>query len=264
MSTRWFLVPLAIGFLIATVPSTTPAADTAPWNKEGHLSASFTEVTTSRVEQYEDVTGLSETEESISWQVNVNANFERKYDTFSQEHRINLHYGQIDGVESEDEIDVSNIGRWELVVPAFAYGTARVRSEFDTFAHPTVLSLSTGLGTRVLKTDGYGQFELRTGPRFAREWNPSVDWESLYEFILEYKLNFNETNTFSSQLESYTEFKRPEDYTVRWDNNLVASLNSWLDLRYTFTLYYENTVGEVATKSSSTLNLVYHFYRKAE
>lgn len=263
MSKHSFLSCVFITVVFLTA-STAVHADTTPWSKEARLGASFTEVATSRVVAYDDVTGLSGSEESVSWQANFDANFTREYNSFSQEHRINLKYGKVDGVENEDEIDLNNIARLNFVDPTFGYGTARLRSEFDTFAHPANLNLSAGIGSRLLQSENYGKLETRTGPRLRRGWNPSTDWETLYELILEYRLDFNQNNTFTSQLESYTTINDPNDYTVRWENYLTANLNSWLDLRYTFTLYYENPVGEVATKSVTTFNLVYHFYGESD
>ncbi|MFB6344492.1 MAG: DUF481 domain-containing protein [bacterium] len=226
MSRHYYsLAAMFVLVIVASYPSPLPA-QTNNWEKSATFSASLSDVATSHVDNYANVSGLSGTEESFSWITNLDADFKRQYDQINQEHRVHLRYGKLDGVEQEDEIDLDNIVRLRLNDYSFTYGNARVRSEFDKFGHPTQANASVGLGSNLLDSRAYGTLQLRTGPRMSRGWNPSVDWEKLYELLLEYELQFNETNKFTSQLETYTEIDTVENYTARWDNNLTAASTS--------------------------------------
>jgi hypothetical protein len=171
-----------------------------------------------------------------------------------------MRYGKQDRDAEEDEIDIENILRRRFTPNFFAYSNGRLRSEFDTFAHPARLDGSAGVGYYLLDSDTWGELEFRLGARWSRKWNPAVDFDGNYEFVAEYIKEFSEGGKFISSLESYSPFYE-NDYTVRWENSLLASVNNWLDIEYRFTLYYEDDVGEVATKNISRVNLIYYFWK---
>lgn len=260
-STDWTPFVLAVALLLV-IPGVSIGADTGvgEWEPSLKFSASMTSVGAAHTDNYPGVSGISGTEENFSWIAGFNGRMKREFQYFSQDHRLEMKYGKTDGEESQDEIDFNNIIRYSFYKPTFVYGNARVRSSFDTFGHPTSFNSSLGVGTRMLDSDTYGILELRTGPRIGRDWNPHTDWEGLYELVMEYEKQFGGNSDFQSQLESYTLLDEPDEYTVRWENTLTASVNSWLDVEYNFTMYYEDVVGEVATKNVSTVNLVYRVY----
>jgi len=241
-------------------PVATAAEEQADgWDKMLRATVSLTDVSSSRTDEYSEVAGVSGVESQTSWQTGLNGRFRRNYPTWNHEHRILMKYGKIDREVSDDEIDAISIGRYNLTDDVFTYASGRVRSEFDTFGHPTTLDASGGLGIYLFDSEKYGEMEIRFGPRGNRKWNPSENWEGYKEFIAEYMKRF-EGGRFNSTLESYTPTDDSDQYTVRWENKLLASLNSWLDIEYSFLLYYEDEVGEVATKNVSHLNLVYNFW----
>jgi putative salt-induced outer membrane protein YdiY len=255
-----FVSALLLVVCVGTGPLHAADTTSGQWRPDLKFSGSMTRIGGAHTTDYEGVSGISGTEDSLSWIARFNGRLRRDFRHFNQEHRLEMEYGRTDGEESQDIIDFNNILRYAIQDPTFMYGNARVRSSFDTFGHPTAFNGSAGLGTRFLDSDTYGLLELRTGPRTGREWNPSVEWDMFYELIVEYEKSFQSGSRFNSQLESFTLVEEPGDYTVRWENTLTASVNSWLDVEYNFTLYYEDPVGEVATKSISTVNLVYRVY----
>ncbi|MGM0381530.1 MAG: DUF481 domain-containing protein [bacterium] len=235
------------------------AAEEEAWEKMLRISASLTDVSSAHTDEYTNVTGVSTVEEKTSWLVGVNGRFNRDYKSWSQKYRFAMNYGKTDDEVSEDDIDASSIFRYNFTEIVHGYGSARVRSEFDTFGHPTKAYGATGLGVYLFQSDKYGELDLRLGPRGQREWNPSVELEAYYEVISEYTKKL-EGGRFTSMLETYAPAEDAEKYTVRWDNKLIASLNSWLDIEYSFLLYYEDEIGETATKNVSHVNIVYNFW----
>ncbi len=229
------------------------------WDRNLRFSASLTSISSAHTEYYPEVSGIAGVDSQTSWQLGTSGRFERKTDDWSQEHRITLRFGKADGDVEEDEIDLNNILRRRFTPELFGYASARLRSEFDTFAHPSRFDGAGGVGYFLLDSDRWGELEFRLGARWSRSWNPSNEFDGHYEFIAEYLKTFENGSQFSSSLETYAPFYE-NDYTVRWDNTLLASVNSWLDIEYRFTLYYQDKVGETATRNISRVNFVYHLW----
>ncbi len=227
-------------------------------DKSLRAALSLTSISTAHQDSYEDVPGIAG-EDRSSWSSSINGRYRRATDNWNHEHRLRMQYGEIDGDRNEDEIDQSNIFRYMLSDEVFSFGSMRLRSVFNEFGHPTSMKNVVGLGVYFLDSETYGTLELRTGPRASRGWNPSEDWESLYELIVAYSFQF-ENGEFLSEVESSMPTDDSDDYQVRWENNLTSELNRWLNINYRFTLYYENEVEEVATRSVATVNFVYNFF----
>ncbi len=228
------------------------------WKKHLRFTASLTSLGSAHTSDYEDVPGISETGEESSWKVGVDGEFSRKFTNWSQEHRFNFKYGRVNNEENVDELDSISIFRYGLGTASFLYNSAHVRSTFDTFGHPTRFDGAGGVGLFLLRSDTYGELELRVGPRWGREWNPSRSGEGFYEMMVEYGKEFATGSQLTSNLESYTPVDNTAHYTVRWENKLLAPVTEQLDIEYRFTLYYEQQVDEIATKNVSTINFVYY------
>ncbi|MFB6355179.1 MAG: DUF481 domain-containing protein [bacterium] len=258
-STLFTLFVVHVLILTLSVDVVHSASPDNNWKKKLRFEGTLTDISTSHTNDYQNVPGVSGTDQNLSWLAGINARFERKYQDFSQLHRFESKYGRTNGDESNDQINAESLLRWRFDPDVFAFTRGQVRSEFDTFGHPTEGIASAGIGAYLLESDTYGELEIRTGPRVQREWNPSVESEGFYEFEASY-IKELESGEFQSDLESFTPTDEPDDYTARWENLLTASVNSWVNIKYEFTMYYERPVGEVATKSLATVNVTYDVF----
>lgn len=264
----------ALVFLGALLsPAAARVPDDGDWYADARFAFNLSLSRQSHADVYPGVSGIGDAERSTDWLARLRSRLQRHLGRWEEDHRFNVSHGRSDGDIIDDEIDVSSLIRWEVWPGSRThyYGRARGRTNIDNFNQPTRGDLSAGLGRYWLDSERWGVLETLLGLRANRRWNtlpgaPPEDseWDSFYEFYGEYEVEIREGVRYSTELELFTPTEDVQDYTLRWDGRVTVDLLGWVDLQYSYTTYYEREERTVATRSLTTVNIVYEWENREQ
>ena len=124
--------------------------------------------------------------------------------------------------------------------------------------------------------DKYENFTTRLGiafqETFTRDFNKYSDdpdtkneiedfkFETGIESVTDAKLNLAENIDWKGKLRLFTRFENIDVWDVRWDNMIVAKVNSWLNVNFEFILLYEQSQSPYTQmKEALQIGITYKF-----
>lgn len=83
-------------------------------------------------------------------------------------------------------------------------------------------------------------------------------FETGIESVTDSKLNIAENVLWQSKLRLFSRFESIDVWDVRWDNTITASVNSWLNINFSYLLVYEKAQSlKTQMKESLQIGIVY-------
>jgi hypothetical protein len=229
-------------------------------------------------------------ENTLSWQISINARLDndRELSLWSNTMRFNFGHtraGSQESRKSVDEVKLESVYTYKLGIhinPYIAVGletqiTAgyeykndiklQVADAFD----PSYYTQSLGFGYAMEQN-----FKTRTGlaiketvsrnfTRFSddpmtRDHVETVKVETGMESVTDYNQKVNESLTFTSKLEIFSNLERIDEVDVRWDNLLSAKVAEYVDVGLNIKLLYDRDQSiRRQLKQVLTLGLTYIF-----
>lgn len=85
-------------------------------------------------------------------------------------------------------------------------------------------------------------------------------FETGLESVTEAKLNLAENIDWKGKLRLFTRFENIDVWDVRWDNEIIAKVNSWLNINFEFILLYEKAQSlKTQMKEALQIGITYKF-----
>lgn len=86
-----------------------------------------------------------------------------------------------------------------------------------------------------------------------------------FENVTEAKFNIDDNMTYEGSLRLFTRFESLDVWDVRWDNEITAKINSWIEVKLVFILVHEiSQTRKTQIKEVFQLGFSYDFFKKKE
>ncbi|MBK7106924.1 MAG: DUF3078 domain-containing protein [Ignavibacteriae bacterium] len=229
-------------------------------------------------------------ENSLTWTLNVdfNLNFENENLGFKTKFRSLYGRTKFDGNDyrtNENEIYLDQILSYHVdwkVDPFFSNSfrtqlttgydhsapkPVKVSDFFDpaiitqsvgfTYDKLTALQTRLGIALQHTTTDIYRKY---TNDVETLNKEESYKFETGFESVTNAKINLDDNIIAESNLILFTRFEEIDVWDVRWDNKMVAKVNSWLNVSFTYNFIFKKSESIIAQmKESWQMGISYNF-----
>lgn len=228
---------------------------------------------------------------SLTWTAFGDFNLLYKSDNWSTYNQLKLEYGQTkigsDDFKTNDnelylENVISYIAGWNVdpyfgnlfrtqLAAGFNYDKEPYQQTSDFF-DPAYITQSIGflydpspafktrLGVAIEEvfTNHYRQYTDDAETEYEME---TFRFSSGMESVTDLDLKIDENLVYKSKLRLYTRFESLDIWDVRWDNTIIASINSFVNVKLTYQLLYEHeSLPKTQMKEALQLGVAYKFY----
>jgi hypothetical protein len=203
-------------------------------------------------------------ENSITWSVNGDFKLKYKNDSFTFKTKLKSIYGRtkLDGKDfktNENELYIDQVlsyhANWKVdpffsnsiqtqITTGYTYKESSQEKVSDFF-DPAVITQSLGFTYDKLKviqtrlglalqhtiTNKYRKY---SDDKETPETKEAYKFETGFESVTNTKFKIDENVIAESNLRLFTRFEEFETWDVRWDNKIVAKINSWLNVSFTY------------------------------
>lgn len=226
-------------------------------------------------------------ENSLSWQLNIDAKFVQDEADFNWSNTGKFVFGETKvgdsaSRKSVDEILLETVYTRKLGLFVDPYGAFSAQSQFgkgydysvepklatSNFLDPGYFRLSLGIGravgetfksrlgfaVRYTVTDKYNQYA--DDPKTAKIEDTRT--ESGLESVTEIAYPVAENMLFKSNLNLFSNLEQFRQVVVRWDNIISAKVNEYISANFNFQLYYDHNISKQRqVKQALSLGLTY-------
>lgn len=233
--------------------------ETSYSEEKAKIGFNFSSHSRKNIEQVQDKTNLfTKNQDEIRWNGFYEYDYQKKEDNFRNDFETDLEYGEINGSENSDKIDLNFIYR-DLFLnhkDLFYFGRSQLVSQFKPFGVNTRLQLSSGFGYFLIDSDTYGVLENRVGLQSEKAWNPSKQPTRNVDYSLNYLYNGKQ---FSDELEF--SFTKSFDSYYEWslENEFVVPINDFFSFTHELVLFKTKTIDEYGFSSTTKFNYEYKF-----
>ncbi len=229
-------------------------------------------------------------ENSVAWQVNLNAKFVNDQEKYNWSNTGKFSFGMVkvgNGTtkKSVDEIKLESVFTYKLGVYVNPYLAATAETQFtrgydysvtpnvaiSNFLDPGYFTQSAGLGIEPVKN-----LKFRVGG--ALKETVTRDFPSPYadnpntpevektrvevgaESVTDFSWKVSENTLFTTKLELFSNLKALDQVDVRWDNILAAKVAKYLDVNFNVKLFYDRDISRKRQlKQALMIGLTYSF-----
>ena len=229
-------------------------------------------------------------ENSITWSLNVDFNLQYKSNGLSFKTNFESIYGRAKSDEkasrtNENEIYLDQVlsygADWKVdpffsnslqtqITTGYDFDGAtpvKVADFFDPaiitqslgFTYDKLSEIQTRLGLALQHTiaDEYLKYTDDLETPLEKE---SYKFETGFESVTKAKFNIDHNIIAESKLRLFTRFEEIDVWDVRWDNKMVAKVNSWFNVSFTYNLIFKKSESLTAQmKESWQMGITYNF-----
>ncbi len=228
-------------------------------------------------------------ENSVSWQFNFNAKFEKNEKQYNWNNSAKISYGKLkvgsqSYRKSVDEIRLETVYTYKLDMYVNPYASATGETQFSKgyiysvggdsaisdFMDPGYFTQSVGLGyssddmfktrlgaaLRETVTKKYNQYSNDPDTPKIEKTKVEVGIESVTDFSFKLSKNL----LFTTNLRLFSNLVQFKQMVVRWDNVVTASVAKYVDVNFNYQIFYDRTVSpKRQIKEALALGLTYTF-----
>lgn len=124
-----------------------------------------------------------------------------------------------------------------------------------TYNKSEIITTRLGLAFQEVITSNYTQYsdDIDTPDEFEK-----FKFETGLESVTDAKVTVAENIVWQSKLRLFSRFETIDVWDVRWDNTITASVNSWLNLNFSYILIYEKAQSiKTQTKEALQIGIAY-------
>jgi len=229
-------------------------------------------------------------ENSLTWSINSDFTLQYKSNHFSFRTKMKSIYGRtkLDGNDfrtNENEIYLDQVLSYQAMWKVDPFFSNSVQTQITTgykykgetsttvadFFDPAVITQSLGftydkskiiqtrlgLALQHTTTNKYRQY---SDNKETQDITEAYKFETGFESVTNAKFKLDENIVAESSLRLFTRFEEIDVWDVRWDNRMVAKLNSWLNVIFTYNFIFKKSESPtVQMKESWLMGIRYNF-----
>ncbi len=229
-------------------------------------------------------------ENSLTWTLNYDFNFKFDDDDIGFKTKFRSLYGRtkFDGKDyrtNENEFYLDQVLSYHASWKVDPFFSNSIRTQLTTgfdysgpkpvkvadFFDPAIITQSVGFTydkLSALQTRLGIALQHTTADRYTKYTNDvsTSDKEETYKFetgfesVTNAKIKLDDNIFAESNLILFTRFEEIDVWDVRWDNSMVAKVNSWLNVSFTYNFIFKKSESVIAQmKESWQMGIVYNF-----
>ena len=283
--TKWFVLVMIFVFSLATFSQAQEKKKEAPkygWKNEMVGSLNLTQTSFDNWGQGG--------ENSLAWQLNLNAKFENDQAKYNWTNNGKLAFGNIkvgdeETKKSVDEIKLESVYTYKMnlyvnpyvavsgetqLAKGYEYNPDGKDSVLSAFMDPAYFMQSVGLGyapNEQIKTRLGAALKETLSDKYGfaddKETMNKIETSKVEfgaESVTDLSRKLAENILLTSKLELFSNFKAFDEIDVRWDNILSAKVAKYVDVNFNFKLFYDKDIStKRQLKQTLALGLTYTF-----